>query len=121
MFVCTRSKPLFSDYSSRFEVYFFDYSSLNGVKNVDKSEYVFCFNLRGESCVVENDYTVEQILQDFNAKVVKTEHHDNGTSIYAYSKKIKYKKKVFNKVVNLHIELSNGKITLGSPIIYGSF
>ena len=121
MFFCTRSKPVFSDYSSRFEVYFFDYSNLKGVKSVDKSKYVFCFNLRGESCVVENECSVEQILQNFNARVVKTEKHDNGVSIYAYSKEIKYKKTLFGKVVNLHIELSNGKITMGSPVIYGSF
>ena len=121
MFFCQRSKPLFSDYASSFEVYFFDYSTLNGVKTIQKPEYVFCYNLRGESCVVENDYTVAQILKDFNAKVVKTETHDNGTSIYAYSSKIKYKKNLFGSVVNLHVELSNGKITLGSPIIYGSF
>ena len=121
MFFCTRSKPLFSDYASSFEVYFFDYSSLSGVKSVQKNEYVFCFNLRGESCVVENDYTAEQILSNFNAKIVKKEIHDNGVSIYAYSSKIKYKKQLFGKVVNLHIELSNGKITVGSPIIYGSF
>ena len=115
------SVPVFASYSNSYHVSFSDYSNLNGIKTVKKLQYFLCLNKKGESCVVQDGITAEQILSDFNATIVRVEQHCSGKSIYAYSSKIKYKKRVFNRIVNLHIEVSESGIRVGSPIIYGSF
>ncbi len=113
--------PVFSAYAESYEVYFNDYSTLENVYTVDKISYLLCFNKKGESCAVNNGVTAKQILESFNAVVIKVENHEGGKSIYAYSNKIKYKKRMFNDIVNLHIEISENQIRVGTPIIYGSF
>ena len=115
------SVPVFASYANSYQVYFSDYSNLNGIKTVKKPHYFLFLNKKGESCVVQDGVTAEQILSDFNATIVRVEQHCLGKSIYAYSGKIKYKKRVFGCIVNLHIEISDSGVRVGSPIIYGSF
>lgn len=115
------STPVFSAYADKYEVYFSEYSSLKSVWTVNKTGYLLCLNKKGESCAVDKQISARQILDEFDADIVKIEKHSEGTSIYAYSNKIKYKKRMFGKIVNLHIEVNDNQMRVGSPIIYGSF
>ena len=121
VFFCTQT-PLFYGYGNSFEISFGSYSSNARFCLVDDNEYRFVFNKTGESCeIFTEESDVKKILSDFSANVVFIEETAEQISYYAYSKKIKYLKIINGKMVNLQISLSNEKIKMGSPIIFGSF
>ena len=115
------ASPVFAKYSSEYEVYQKSNSSNATITTVSKREYAKLLYKYGESCVVEkDDFSVDNLFKDFNAKLVWIEKTSYGTSYYAYSPKIKYSKLMFNKKVNLQVFIGE-QIKLGTPIIYGSY
>ncbi len=79
-------------------------------------------NLVGESSVVSaSEFNLESFIKDYNAKILFVEEVDEITIYYCYSPKIKRQKVVKNQAVNLQIAVRESVVTLGSPIIYGSF
>ena len=75
----------------------------------------------GESLVVEN-FEVASAIDILNARVVKTEYLEDGTTvIYAYTNLINETVKVDNERVNLQIATKNDRTIIGWPLILGSF
>ena len=78
--------------------------------------------------IVGQSFKFESIYQEFldylaglDVKVVSTENFDNITSVYCYSDKIVDGIYLSSGKVNLQIAYSNGYVTVGSPVIIGSF
>ena len=116
------SKPIFSGYAKNFEVYQSRGSISSAIKNCTALDMLFMRKVQGEGCKVsESEFDLELFLSDFNAKIVFIEQVDGITSYYAYSPKVKYLENIGERVVNLHVAVSGEQVTLGSPIIYGSF
>lgn len=115
-------RPLFSDYSNQFCLYLQSNSSNCVFKMVDKIEYFFCLNVFGEGCIVQKEnFNIDKFLEVFSAEIVAIEQGEEGISVYAYSKNIKYLQTIKGKKVNLHVAIGKEQVFLGSPIIYGSF
>lgn len=116
------SKPLFCDYSDEFEIYLESSSSAAVIVKINCIDYGLYTDIKGESCNVNVDnVTVEDILKEFDACVVFTETTEECVNYYAYSEKIKYRKTLNGKIINLHVSLSEHSVIVGSPMIFGSF
>ena len=118
--------PVFSGYANIFEVYLEESSSNAKIVNASKIDFLFLNKVCGESFKVDSlGFNIDKFLLNQQAKVVFIEEIESGISVFAYSKTIKYKKKINGKMVNLQIFIPNDKqnkqITVGTPIIYGSF
>lgn len=94
--------------------YSVNYSSL--AKRSDKLTFYYT----GESVVLSESSDIDRIIELFDAKMVFKEEALGVTSRYYYSNKLPIYKYVNGKRVNLHINQSD-VITVGYPIIYGSY
>ena len=75
----------------------------------------------GESMVIEN-LELGSALKSLNARVVKTEYLEDGTTvIYAYTNLIREQIKIEGKCVNLQIANKNNRFVIGWPLILGSY
>ncbi len=86
------------------------YQHLNKEKIQGES---FCFNGKLED--------VFKIIYIMSAKVVCREEFDDFSVFYAYSPKIDKSININSKKINLQIAYKNNKITVGTPLILGSF
>ena len=122
-FLCLSvAKPVFSDYADSFELYLHECSSNASIVFVSKSDYPFISDIKGESCkLLKSEFEIEKFLNEFSATVHFTEVIDEGTAYYAYSEKIRYSAEVKGQRINLHIFIAKESVTVGSPLIYGSF
>lgn len=102
------------------------YTSLAGEECVDLG---FCYmnskpvkeGVVGESVRVEN-LDISAAIRTLNAKVIKTEYLDDGTTvIYAHTNLINKHVVVEKKKVNLQIAFKDEITTIGWPLILGSF
>ena len=85
-------------------------------KNLNKSY------IQGESfCFDGNIADITKILKKLNAKIITTENFENLKIIYAYSYKLQKFIFVDGKKVNVQICLNENKITVGTPLILGSY
>lgn len=115
-------QPIFNQYASNYQVCLFENSSSAKIVNVTKSGFFALKNVKGESCKIKKkDFSLDEFLREFDAELVHVEEIEQGISYYAFSKKVKYKQKVFGKIINLHVFIGKEEITVGAPIIYGSF
>lgn len=113
--------PVFGDYADKFEVTLESSSTANFI-NLTKKEFVFKSGIKSESFNINaDDFNLTDFLNAYGAKTVFIEKTEAGVSYYAYSKKIKYRKLIDEKAINLHINISNDSVTVGSPIIFGGF
>lgn len=125
--VCTlfvgavNGEPVFKEYSDRFEVYTVG-GSAGKIASVGGTDFFLCRRVKGESfkCAAEF-FSVEEFLNDFAAQIMFTEETKEGTSYYAFSESIKYSKTFNDKRINLHVFVGSEQVTVGSPVIYGSF
>ncbi len=113
--------PVFRGYANKYELYIGDNSSCASVISVNADEYPFIHNIYGESCTITGDFNLTEFLSDMNASLIFYENIGDGMNYYAYSPKIKYKKEILGKTVNLHVYISKSKIKVGSPLIYGGY
>lgn len=113
--------PLFYKYSDSFTVYVGSNSSNADILNTNKSSFMFIKDKRGESCKINGSFDLQSFLSEFDAQLVFTEQTEQGVSYYAYSNKVKYKQQIKSKPINLHVFIGKSGVTVGSPIIYGSF
>lgn len=78
-------------------------------------------NLVGESIKIEN-LEVSSALKTLNARVIKTEYLDDGTTIiYAFSNLISDHVNVCGENVNLQIAQKEDCFIIGWPLILGSY
>ena len=109
-------------YSGRYEVYLSSNSSSARIVAISKKETCRYVSKRGEAIFISNsNLKVEEIFDSLSAKLNFIEEMENGVSYYGYSDKIKYKKYIRGKTINVHVYKSDGGIKIGLPIIYGSF
>lgn len=116
------TKPLFSNYSDSFTVYVGSNSSNAQILTVDSKDYRFIKDVTGESVKISNlGFDENEFFEKYNAKIVFTETTDGVVSYYGYSKDIKYQTTIGGKRINLHVAVTKDSVTVGAPIIYGSF
>ena len=85
-------------------------------------DYRFIKDVTGESVKISNlGFDVNEFFEKYNAKIVFTETTDGVVSYYGYSKDIKYQTTIGGKRINLHVAVTKDSVTVGAPIIYGSF
>ncbi len=114
--------PLFSEYSCEYEVFTKSGSNINSVKKVSKGEYIWCFGIKGESCVIEGQkFCLSDFFKQLNADELFSEKVGEIMVYYAFSPQIKYRERVQGKTVNLQVAISKDYVKVGSPLIYGSF
>ncbi len=113
--------PVFGSYADKFEVTF-QASSTASFINLGKKEFKFKSGIKSESFNLNaDDFNLTDFLSVYDAETICIEKTEAGVSYYAYSNKIKYKKIIDGKEINLHINISNDSVTVGSPIIFGGF
>lgn len=115
------AEPVFKEYSDRFEVYTVG-GSAGKIASVDGTDFFLCRRVKGESfkCAAD-DFSAEEFLNDFAAQIRFIEETEEGTSYYAFSESIKYSKTLNGERINLHVFVGKTQVTVGSPVIYGSF
>lgn len=113
--------PVFAEYSDSYELYVGSASSNARIITVDEKSFPFVQKVSGEGVTLDDDITVQEITEKFDAKLIFTESVAEGVSFYAYSEKIGYKAVVRGEKVNLHVFVGKDYVKVGSPIIYGSF
>ena len=115
-------KPVFFGYAERFEIYLLNASSTAQIVEISEKDYKAFNGIKGESCKIQSEnFSVEKFFSEFCAEIIFEEHTAFGTSYYGFSPKIKYRKQILDKTVNLHIFVGESGVTVGSPIIFGSF
>ena len=85
--------------------------------------------VRGESVRLDCDGQSEQekesfvaeLLERYEAKLLKTEEFSDGVSYYCYSDKLKQGIVIDGVTVNLHLVVKQKEIALGTPIIFGGY
>lgn len=106
-----------------------EYTVYTSNQNKNSIDLGFCYmstevnvdGVVGESMVVKN-LEVSKALKDLNARVVKSEYLENGTTvIYAYSHLIDDKVTIENNYVNLQIAITGEHAVVGWPLILGSY
>lgn len=82
-----------------------------------------CVDVKGVDIKFEVDsYTaVAQLLDDLSVKVYDKQTMGKVISIYGYSNRISGGIVVDGRLINIHIAYNSGTVTIGSPIILGSF
>jgi type IV secretory pathway VirB6-like protein len=114
--------PVFGKMSDNFELYISEHSSNAGIVKVKRQEFPFVRNVTGESCKLKADnFSVIKFFEDFQAEIVFIEETEEGVSYYGYSPLIKYHKDLRGERINLHVFVGGEQVTVGTPIIYGSF
>lgn len=115
------NQPIFKGYAKSFEFYLSSPSSSAKIVRANDKLLFIGKDVYGESFRAdEKNFCLEEFLSEFNAKIVAVESIEEGVSYYAYSPKIKYRAKVNGKTVNLHVFIGDS-VTVGAPLIYGSF
>ena len=101
-------------------------STSSGVDCVDLG---FCYmnskpttkDVVGESMILKN-FEIGEAIKLLNARVVKTEYLEDGTTvIYAFTNLIDKKVQVEGKHVNIQIAVHDEQTIVGWPLILGSF
>ncbi len=114
--------PIFKDYANTYEVYLESYSSSEDIVKVAYNNFSGLPRIKGLSFKAErNNFSIAEFLEDFGAEIKFTESVKEGTSYYCYSGKIKYREMVKGKIINLHVFIGSEQVTVGAPLIYGSF
>ena len=61
------------------------------------------------------------IAKEFDAKILLQESASDVISYYAYAPSIKDSIRVRGYSVNLHVAVGNGRVVIGTPIIFGGY
>ena len=80
-------------------------------------------NILGESLTFEgHSMDIFKLLNYYDANIVKEEIlNDGARSVYASTNKINNSILIDDKKINLQIVYSNGQVTIGTPVILGSY
>ena len=78
-------------------------------------------NLKGESVIFYNKNKVASLINELRARKIFIESGDDFHCEYYYSNKINDYVILKGKKVNLHVCYSKDYISVGTPIIFGSF
>ena len=116
----SNSKPVFAKFASEYEICVGE--KYNGkFYNANNFNYYLHYEIAGESCVLNKNYSIIDIVNYFNAEEVFTEEINTNKIIYYYSPKIKYLQVIKGERVNLQVCITEKNIKVGAPLIFGSF
>ena len=114
---------------SLLDYFYGDYRVYTSTELEDSLNLGFCYmsnskaqkNVVGESLKI-NNFEPVSALKTLKAKMIKTEHLEDGTTVlYAYTNLIDKTVEVENKKVNLQIACKDDFCVIGWPLILGSF
>lgn len=117
----SNERPIFSSFSNNFDVYTKNSSSNAEIVKADNLTYSLIIGKVGESCKIEGEFDLQQFLEEMKAEIVMVEEFSEGINYYAYTNKIRYLEYVKGNLVNLQVFIGNSGVTVGSPLIFGSF
>ncbi|MBP5466672.1 MAG: hypothetical protein J6Y43_03820 [Clostridia bacterium] len=116
------AQPVFYGYSEDITLYSKRHGSDCNMISVFGIGYIFVFTKTGESFSADKkNFDIDKFLKDFNAEKVFEEHTFDTDSKYFYSKDIKYCEILYGKKVNIQLSVKNDRVTVGTPVIYGSY
>lgn len=116
-FTYLNSTDLFSQGEKTY--YLYNHSS---TASIVKEKSFLGINTVGESTVILNEnFNLAGFLVGNNARKVFTEELNELTVYYCYSPKIKRYKVIKGQKINLQIAVRKSVVTVGSPLIYGSY
>ena len=106
---------------------FYLYSKSSNAKIItldeEKASSFFYFKntLKGESVEFSNKESVFNLLSDYKAKKIFYEIGEDFSCEYYYSEKINDYIILKGQKINLHVCYGKHSITVGSPLVFGSF
>ena len=112
-------KPELQDFGNTYETYIGGNSSLAKIQK--SGSYGLNFLTAGESVRVDSVLDLGTILNALDADLVFSEKCSEGVNYYAYTSKLKHKKLINGKLVNLQVFVSEEQTVIGTPLIFGSF
>lgn len=119
---CLSSVPVFNEYAKDSLTVYTGSNSSNCKEIKYNQTMLLPAGKTGESfCCKLSEINVTKLFKAFNADIVFSEDINEGTCLYAYSKKIPFYKYVSGKKINLHIFLGKETCVVGTPLIFGSF
>ena len=131
-YITIKPSPVFVSDRGVYTLYTQNSSSNAALYTLTKEEYdklLFVGNLTGESLFLDffkvgKDYalqTAKKQIINKNAHLVFSESGEWGVCEYYYSNKLSNYVIVRGKKVNIHIAYGKNSLTIGTPLIYGSF
>ena len=110
--------PIFNEHVEALELY----TSLGSDGLIVKAdEKILLGRIKGESFRCESDFDYLKFINEYDGEILKVEKIPQGVSYYCYTDKIKYSKEFNGKKINLHVFVGENSVTVGSPVIFGSF
>lgn len=94
---------------------------INGKSSGEFVEYKNFLNYDGIFTTVDKDFNYEKFAKNLDAKFVKSEDLNGCKNLYFYTNKLPKREIINGKAVNLHVAISQDKISIGTPIIYGGY
>ena len=101
-----------------------EYSVYSATDEVTEFSEVPMLNKRGAYERIDlkgGERDIKALLERMNATIIKEERFEDITVVYAFCPRISNFVEVEGAKVNIMIALSNGKMTVGSPLIKGSY
>lgn len=110
--------PIFNEHVEALELY----TSLGSDGQIVKAdEKILLGRIKGESFRCESNFDYLKFINEYDGEILKVEKIPQGVSYYCYTDKIKYSKEFNGKKINLHVFVGENSVTVGSPVIFGSF
>ncbi len=68
-----------------------------------------------------DEHTALNVIANLSGKLLWSEESEDMKVFYAYSPRLQEQIKVHDKKVNLMISVSKNKVSIGTPLLYGSY
>ncbi len=115
-------RPVFYGRANRLELYLKSNSSNARIVRINGNDFQLASGVKGECFKTDKKtFVLGDFLLEFQAQKVFEETTQEGRSVYAYSPKIRYCRKVQGKTVNLQVFVGKEEITVGTPLIFGGY
>ena len=110
------------DETGVYTLYRYSASSLSTQENLTGGVIFNARSVEGESVMYLSDaFSLSELLEKYDADLLFSEQAGDVICYYAYSPALSYRATLYGVTVNLQIAVENQRITLGTPLIFGSF
>lgn len=112
--------PAFYGFSAEKTAYIGSESSQAVIEDFGALEFVN--GIKGESCRVKaENFDLDAVIKNYSAEIIKVERVAGTVSYYFFSPVFKNSVTIGGEKINLHIAVNNEQVTMGTPLIYGSY
>ena len=94
---------------------------INGKSSGEFLEYKSFSNYEGLFTSLDKSYNYLELVDNLDAKFVKCEELNGCKNLYFYTNKLPKREVIDGKLINLHVAISEDKISIGTPLIYGGY